>query len=173
VIEEILKLDKQESALEIHIGKGVYIGKGVKLNYNLTFLKNVFLNGDIRFGKNITVKENAQLSAFYGQRIEIGDNVEIFWGDIIKGNVSVGKNSKIESGVRITGSDQYPAKIGSNVTIKGLTYIFGSHIEDTISIEHSILIRKKISKPEGLKAEHFHVRFYLPEAEGKEAVKDL
>ncbi|MCL4549173.1 MAG: multidrug transporter, partial [Bacteroidetes bacterium] len=127
----------------------------------------------VRFGKNVVVKENAQISCFYGQKVEIGDNVEIFWGDIIKGNVFLGDNSKIESGVKITGSDQCPTTIGSNVTIKGSSYIFGSQIENNIFIEHSVLNRKKISKPAGEKSEDYKVRYYLPEVEGKEAVKDL
>lgn len=173
VVEEILKMDKLGTPLDIQIGKGVYIGKGVKLNYNLTLMKNVFLDGDIHFGKNVTVKENAQLSCFYSQKIEIGGNVEIFWGDVIKGNVAIGDNTKIESGVRITGSDRFPSKVGSNVTIKGLTYIFGSEVGNNISIEHSVLVRKKISKPDGVKADLYHVKYILPEAEGLDAVENL
>lgn len=172
VVEEILKMDKLGTPLDIKIGKGVYIGKGVKLNYNLTLMKNVFLDGDIHLGKNVTMKENAQLSCFYSQKIEIGSNVEIFWGDVIKGNVTIGDNTKIESGVRITGSDQHPSTIGSHVTIKGLTYIFGTDVGNNIFIEHSVLIRKKISKPEGVKADIYHVRFFIPEVEGKDAVED-
>ncbi|MEW6703070.1 MAG: NTP transferase domain-containing protein [Bacteroidota bacterium] len=173
VVEEILQMDKLGTPLDVQIGKGAYIGKGVKLNYNLTLMKNVFLDGEIHFGKNVTVNENAQLSCFYGQRIEIGSNVEILGGDVIKGNVVVGDNTKIESGVKITGSDQFQCKVGSNVTIKGLTYIFGSHIENNIFIEHSVLIRKKISKPVGVKQDIYYIRFFIPDAEGKEAVKDL
>lgn len=173
VVEEILKLDKHAFPLEIHIGKGVFIGKGVKLNYNLSLGKNTFLEGDIQFGKMITIGDNAHISCFYGQKINVGDNVEIFGGSIIKGNVNIGTDTKIESGVRITGSDQLPCIIGSHVTVKGITYIFGSQIDDHIFIEHSVLIRKKITKPEGVKADIYHVRFYLPEAEGIDAVKDL
>ena len=173
VVEEILELDKHALPLEIHIGKGVFIGKGVKLNYNLSLGKNTFLEGDIQFGKMITIGDNAQISCFYGQKINVGDNVEIFGGSIIKGNVNIGTDTKIESGVRITGSDQLPCIIGSHVTVKGITYIFGSQIDDHIFIEHSVLIRKKITKPAGVKADIYHVRFYLPEAEGIDAVKDL
>lgn len=173
VIEQIIEMDKQGTPLDIHIGKGVYIGKGVKLNYNISLHKNVFLDGNTHLGKNVIIKENAQISCFYGQELVIGNNVEIFSGDVIKGNIMIGDHTKIESGVRISGSDKLPTKIGSNVSIKGLTYIFGSQIDNNISVEHSILLRKKISKPEGVKADIFHVRFYIPEAEGKEAVKEL
>ncbi len=173
VIDEIIRMDTAGVPLDIRIGKGVYVGKGVRLNHNLTLLKNVFLEGNIHFGKNVVVRENTQISCFYGQKIEIGNNVEIFWGDVIKGNVALGNNTKIESGVRITGSDQFPVTVGSNVTIKGLTYIFGSQIADNIFIEHSVLIRKKMSKPAGAKSDFLKVRYYLPEVEGKEAISDL
>ncbi|MCL6099390.1 MAG: NTP transferase domain-containing protein [Bacteroidetes bacterium] len=173
VIDEIIEMDKHGVPLDIHLGKGVYIGRGVKLNHNLTFMKNVFLEGDVRFGKNVVVKENAQISCFYGQKIQIGSSSEIFGGNVIKGNVAIGDNTKIESGVRITGSDQFPTVIGSNVTIKGLTYIFGSRIDDHIFIEHSVLNRKKVSKPAGEKSDFFKVKYYLPEVEGKEGIREL
>lgn len=173
VVEEILKLDSQGLPLDIHISKGVHIGKGVKLNYNLKLGKNVSLDGDIQLGKNITINENSRLSSFYGQQINICDKVEIFGGNIIKGNVTIGENTKIEAGVRITGNDFHPCFIGSHVYVKGLTYIFGSKIEDHIHIEHSVLIQKKISKPTGVKTDIYKIKYYLPEAEGVEAVKDL
>jgi len=173
VVDEILNLDQQGIPLDINIGKGVYIGKGIKLNYNLVLSKNVLLEGDIRFGKDVTVKENTKLSCYYGQTIVIGNNVEIFSGNIIKGNVTIGENTKVESGVRITGSDQHPSAIGSHVIIRGLTYIFGTIIGNNICIEHSVLVRKKISKPEGVKADLYHVKYILPEAEGLDAVQDL
>lgn len=173
VVEDILEKDKLGLPLEIHLGKGVFIGKGVKLNYNLSLGKNTFLEGDIQFGKMITVGDNAHISCFYGQKINIGDDVEIFSGSIIKGNVNIGAETKIESGVRVTGSDLLPCIIGSHVTVKGITYIFGSRIDDNIYIEHSVLIRKEIVKPTGVKADIYQVKFYLPEAEGTDAVKDL
>jgi len=173
VIEEIIKMDSQGIILDIHIAKGVFIGKGVHLNCNLTLEKNVFLEGEIYFGKNVVIKENAHLSCYYGQKIVIGNEVEIFWSNIIKGNVEIGDHSKIESGVRLTGNDQFPCQIGSNVIVRGLSYIFASKIDDNIIIEHSILKKKKISKPLSSKADIYCVRYYLPEAEGKDAVKDI
>lgn len=173
VVEEIIRMDKTGAALDITIGKGAYIGKSVKLNSNLKIGKNVFLEGEIIFGKNVTVKENCRISCFYGQRIELEDGVEIYPGNIIKGNILIGQSTRIESGVRITGSDQHPCVIGSHSVVKGLTYIFGSRIDNHIFIEHCIFIRKKISRPEGIKSEIFQVKYYMPEAEGKTAVKDL
>lgn len=173
VIEELLKMDKQGEPLDIKIGKGVYIGKGVKLNYNLNLMKNVFLQGDIRLGRNVTIRENAYLSCYPDQTLNIGNNVEIFWSDVIKGNVSISDNCSIESGVRITGSNEFPTRIDKNVTIKGVTYIFGSIISENIFIEHSVLIKKKIIIPKDFAGEQFKVRFYLPPVEGIEAIRDL
>jgi len=173
VIEELIEKDSQGIILDIHIGKGVYIGKGVHLNCNLSIEKNVFLEGDISFGKYVVVKNNAQISCFYGQKIVIGNGAEIYRGNEIKGNVEIGDHTKIESGVRLTGNDQFPCHIGSNVTIRGLSYIYGSKVDDNIIIEHSILKKKKILKPLSCKADIYCVRFYLPEAEGKDAVKDI
>ena len=173
VVNDIIESDNKGIPLDIKIGKGVYIGKGVKLNFNISIMKNVFINGAMNFGKNIVIRENTQISCFYGQKIEIGDNTEIFGGNIIKGNVKIGKHSMIESGVRITGSDDYPVIIGDNVTIKGVTYIFGSLIEDHIHLEHSVIIRKNITKPPNAKQDIYKVRYYLPEAEGIDAIKNL
>ncbi|MGE5409850.1 MAG: NTP transferase domain-containing protein, partial [Clostridiales bacterium] len=146
VIEDILEMDSKGIPLDIKIGKGVYIGKGVKLNYNLTLKKNVFVNCNVIFGKNVTVWENVHLSCFQNQKLIIGDEVEILWGDIIKGNIVIGDKSRIESSVNMTGSDEFPVIIGKNVLIKGTSYVFGTLIEDDIFIEHSVLIKKKIEK---------------------------
>jgi bifunctional UDP-N-acetylglucosamine pyrophosphorylase / glucosamine-1-phosphate N-acetyltransferase len=173
VVDEILQMDKQGLPLDIRIGHGAYIGKGVKLNYNLSIAKNVFLDGDIKLGKNVVLKESVNISCFYGQQIEIGDNVEIHMGDIIKGNVKIGNECRIESGVCITGSDNCLSSISSGVVLKGLTYIVDSQIGPNILIEHCVLIRKKISKPENVKTEIYSVKYYMPETEGKDAVKPL
>ncbi len=173
VVDEIIKMDGAGIPLDISVGKGAYIGKCVRLNYNARIGKNVFMEGDISLGKNVSVKEGSRISCFYGQKIELADHVEIYPSTIIKGNVSIGIHSRIESGVRITGSDQHPCVIGNHVVIKGLTYIFGSRIDDNIFVEHSVFVKKRITRPDGIKSDVYQVRFYLPEAEGKAAVKDL
>jgi len=96
VIEDIIEMDKKGIPLDIQIGKGVYIGKGVKLNYNLDLKKNVYVNCNVVFGKDVTVWENVHLSCFANQNLIIGDGVEILWGDIIKGNIIIGDRSRIE-----------------------------------------------------------------------------
>lgn len=173
VVNEILEMDLAGNPLDIKIGKGAFVGRGVKLNYNTSLMRNAYLSGDIHLGKNVTIKENVQISCYYGQKIELRDNVEIFSGNILKGNISIGDDSVIESGVRITGNDEYPVIIGNNVTVKGVTYIFGSIVESSMMIEHSVIVRKKISKPGNARQERFKVRYFIPEAEGVDAIEDL
>jgi len=173
VVEEIIEIDKKNIPLDISIGKGVYIGKGVKLNYNLDLKKNVFVEGNIRFGKNVVIWQNVHLSCFQKQNFNIGDNVEILWGDIIKGNITIGDNSRIESSVNMTGSDEFPIIIGKNVLIKGTSYIFGSVIEDDVYIEHSVLIKKKAEKLIKRDGTIQPIRFYIPMPEGIDAIEDL
>lgn len=173
VVSDILEQDKKGEPLDIVIGKGVYIGRGVKLNYNLEFKKNVFVNGNIVFGKNVKVYHNAYLSCFKDQKFIIGDNVQILWGDIIKGNIVIGEGSRIESSVNMTGSDEFPLRIGKNVLVKGTSYIFGSVIEDNVQIEHSVIIKKKIKKVMDKSGAVIPLRYFIPVAEGLEAIEDI
>lgn len=173
VIEEILQMDKRNIPLDIRIGKGVYIGKGVKLNYNLDLRQNVYISGNVQFGEGITIWNNVSLSCFPGQTLKIDSNAEILRGNIIKGNVEIGFNTVVESGVHITGSDEFPTKIGSEVLIKGRTYILGSIIEDNVHIEQCILVRKKVKQIVDKDGVIKPVKYFFPEPEGIEAIKDL
>ncbi|HOL81308.1 MAG TPA: NTP transferase domain-containing protein [Ignavibacteriales bacterium] len=173
VIEQIIELDKKGMPLDIFIGKGVHIGKGVQLTYNNTFKKNAFLNGNIVLGENVTIYENALLSCYPNQKLIVGNNVEILWGDLIKGNIIIGDNTRIESSVNVTGSDEFPTRIGKNVLIKGTSYIFGSIIEDDIFIEHSVLIKKRVERVVRKNGEVQPVMFYLPTPKGIDVISDL
>jgi bifunctional UDP-N-acetylglucosamine pyrophosphorylase/glucosamine-1-phosphate N-acetyltransferase len=173
VIDQILELDKLNIPLDIAVGKGVYIGKGVKLNYNVEIKQNSFIEGNIIFGKNIVIWENVHISVLSGQTMKIGEDVEILWGNTIKGNIEIGKGSRIESSVRLTGSNEFPLHIGNNVLIKGTTYIFGSVLEDGVHIENSVIIRKKIVRLADKKGVTKPVRFYIPDPEGINAIKEL
>jgi bifunctional UDP-N-acetylglucosamine pyrophosphorylase/glucosamine-1-phosphate N-acetyltransferase len=171
VARRIVEIDGRGIPLDIHIGKGAYIGAGVKLNYNLTLKKNAFVSGNISFGKDVTVSENVLLSCFANQEISIGDNVEILWGDILKGNITIGDNCRIESSVNMTGSDEYPLRLGKNVLIKGTSYLFGTVVEDDIQIEHSVLIHKKVNRLVKRDGSVQRIRFYLPMPSGVDAVE--
>ncbi len=173
VINQIIEKDKSGTPLDIKIGKGVYLGRGVELNYNLTLKRNTFFNGGVVFGRNNIIEENAHLSAYPGQKLILGDDVRIYWGNIIKGNIIIGDNSSIESSVNMTGSDEFPLRIGKNVTIKGTSYLFGSTVEDDVFIEHSVLIKKKVKKVLLENGEIQTVRFYLPAPVGESAVNDI
>lgn len=173
IVKQIIKLDKKGKPLDIKLGKGVYVGKGVKLNYNIKLRKNVYVEGNVKFGQNIIVDENVHLSCFKNQKLELKDNVEILWGDLIKGNIVIGENSRIESSVNITGSDDYPTVIGKNVTIKGTSYVFGSQIDDDLFIEHSVLIKKKVDKLIRKDGKIQKIKFFLPMPEGIDTIEEL
>jgi bifunctional UDP-N-acetylglucosamine pyrophosphorylase/glucosamine-1-phosphate N-acetyltransferase len=173
VIDQIIELDKLNIPLDITIGKGVYIGKGVRLNYYNEFKQNSFIDGDIWLGKNVVIWKDVQISAFPGQIMKIGDDVQILWGNTIKGNIEIGSGTRIESSVRLTGSDEFPLRIGSDVLIKGTTYIFGSYIEDNVFIEHCVIIKKKVERCVGINGVVQPIRFYIPAPEGIDTIKDL
>ncbi|NWF90661.1 MAG: NTP transferase domain-containing protein [Ignavibacteriaceae bacterium] len=173
IVDEIVDQDKKGVPLDIRIGKGVYIGKGVSLNYNLEFKKNVFVDGNVHFGKNVVIWQNVHLSTIENQTLKIGNNVEILWGDIIKGNIEIGDNTRIESSVNMTGSDDFPLRIGKNVLIKGTSYLFGSIVEDDVYIEHSVLIKKRVERLIKKDGKVLPIRFYLPMPEGIDAIENL
>lgn len=173
VVNDILEMDKIGTPLDINIGKGVYIGKSVKLNYNITLKNGCYINGNVQFGQNVVIFQNVHLSCFPGQTLKIGNYVQILWGDIIKGNIIIGDRSRIESSVNMTGSDEYPLRIGTNVLIKGTSYIFGSLLEDFVHIEHSVIIRKKVKAVQMSDGSISPVKFYLPPPEGTDAVEPV
>jgi bifunctional UDP-N-acetylglucosamine pyrophosphorylase/glucosamine-1-phosphate N-acetyltransferase len=173
VVNDLIELDKKGIPLDIQIGKGAYIGDGVKLNYNVEIGRAAYIKGNVVFGKNIKIWRIVHLSTFPNQTLTIEDNVKVLWGDIIKGNIIIGENSIIESSVNLTGSDEYPLRIGKNVLIKGSSYLFGSVVEDGVSIEHSVLIKKKVKAEKDKNGNIKPVRFYIPETEGKDLLSDV
>ncbi|NOX97190.1 MAG: NTP transferase domain-containing protein [Nitrospirae bacterium] len=173
VVERILELDRKEGTLDIVIGKGVYLHKGVRLNRGVCIEKNSVLYGNIELDKNVTIGESVSLSTYPHQTMKIGPGSEILKGDIVKGDVKIGKKCRIESSVNITGSDHYPTRIGNHVTIKGTSYIYGSFIEDDVSIEHSVIKNKRVRKRLKENGSVLPVRYYLPQPEGIESIEEL
>ena len=94
-------------------------------------------------------------------------------GNILKGNIIIGDFAKIESGVNMTGSDEHPLRIGKNVHIKGVSYIFGSKVEDDVFIERSILIKKKVEKLIKRNGTIQPIRFVSPMPEGIDAIEEI
>jgi len=172
-IKRIIELDSRYSTLDITVGKGVYIGENIDVNRGLTIERNAILTGNVILGKNVTIGENVILSTYPNQKMIIGDNTTIFRGNVIQGNIKIGKNVRIETGVRITGSDEDPVVIGNNVLIKGMTYIYGSIIEDDLVIEHSILKKKYVEKVIRKNGEIQPVKYILPHPEGLDSISDL
>jgi bifunctional UDP-N-acetylglucosamine pyrophosphorylase/glucosamine-1-phosphate N-acetyltransferase len=172
-IDRILKLDKQHRALEIQIGKGAYVGPNVEVKRGLRIGRNAILKGKIRVGENVKIDEASTFSTFPEQTIDIGENSHIFRGSVIQGSVKIGKNVRVETGVRITGSTEEPVVIGDNVQIKGMTYIFGSVIEDDLLIEHSILKNKLVEKVIKKDGEVQPIKYILPHPEGLDSITNL
>ncbi|MCX7047957.1 MAG: NTP transferase domain-containing protein [Candidatus Sumerlaeota bacterium] len=170
VVEDLIRLDREKGALDIFIGAGARIEPGVQLNVGATIIRQASLSGHIVLGKNVKIGRNAQLSVYPNQTMKIGDNVEIMNGDILKGAVEIGDGVRIETPVTITGSDEFPVRIGANVLIKGTTYIFGSIIENDVTIHYSVLLRKHIRRIERRDGSIQAIRFYMPYPEGIECV---
>ncbi len=173
IVNEILEMDGKNVPLDIKIGKGVYIGRNAKLNYNLELMKNVYIDGNIVFGTNVTIHENVHLSTMPRQNMYIGNSVEILYNNIIKGNIIIGEGSRIESGVNMTGSDEFPLRVGKNVLIKGASYIFGSIVDNDVHIERSVIIRKHLKRILKKDGSVQAVKFYMPPAEGMDTVNDI
>ncbi len=175
VVKSIKKMEAENNGkpLDIYIGKGVYISEGVKLNFGVNIRKNAYIDGNIHFGRNTLIGQNVQLSTFLNQTMKLGDNIEILSGDIVKGNVEIDSGTRIESGVHLTGTDDFPLRIGKNVLIKGMSYVFGSLIDDTVHIQRSVIIKKRVRAEKNKNGTIKPVRFILPPAEGTELIEDL
>lgn len=172
-VQDIIEMDRNTGPLDIHIGKGVYIGEHVKLNRGVSIEKNATLRGGVKLGRNVTIGDGVFFSTYPDQVIEIGDNAQIFRGNVIQGSVKIGNNVRIETGVRITGSSEEPVIIGDNVLIKGMTYIFGSIVENDILIEHSILKRRYVERVVRKNGEVQPIKYILPHPEGLDSISDL
>lgn len=169
-VERILELDKMHAALDIRIGKGVWIGENVQLGLGNIIEKNAILKGNLVLGQNVRVGENVTISTHPDQTMEIGDGSYIYRGNVIQGNVKIGKNVRVETGVRITGSTKDPVIIHDNVTIKGMTYIYGSIIEDSLLIEHSVLKNRYVEKVLKKDGSIQPVKYILPHPEGLDSI---
>ncbi len=173
VVENILEIDKTGASLDIWLGEGVYLGRGVKLNEGVRVEKNARLEGNIILGKGVVIGESVYLSTYAGQTMRIGNNARILHGNIIKGNVTIGRDCLIETPVRLTGSDGHPLLVGDNVRIKGVTYIYGSVIEDNVFIVNCIFHQKRISALRDAEGRPCAISYIFPPATGRGAVKEL
>jgi len=173
VVEQILELDKQFPSLDIFLQKGVHLSKEVKLSRDVSIWTNTNIRGNVEIGEGTVIQDNVSIRTYPSQTLIIGKNCIIMRGDILKGNLKVGDNTRIESGVNITGSDEYPTIVGNNVIIKGISYIFGSIIEDGIFIEHSILKCKKVERTIKKDGSIQPIRLVMPQPQGLDIIKDI
>jgi len=139
-------MDKTSSPLDIAIGINTHIRSKVKLNRKVKIGSNSFLRGRIELGENVIIGEYCSFDNYPEQKIVIKNNCFFVGGARIKGQVTIDERTRIESGVRITGNSEFPVFIGNSVIIKGITYIFGSVIENDILIEHSIIKKKRVER---------------------------
>ncbi len=172
-VRKIIEFDKKFPALDIKLGRGVYLGENVNLNCGVSIERNAILKGNVVLGENVTIGENVVFSTYPNQKIEVGKNSTIFQGNVIKGEVKLGSKVRIEKGVRITGSSESPVIIGNNVLIKGITYIFGSIIENDLIIQHSILENVYVEKVHKKNGEVQPIKYIFPNPEGLDSISKL
>ncbi|MEW6359680.1 MAG: NTP transferase domain-containing protein [Planctomycetota bacterium] len=173
VVRDILRMEKKGKPLDIVIGPGAYVSKGVRLNRGVQIGRNAVLDGNIVLGEGAKVHEGANLSTYPHQTLLLGERSEILQDDIVKGNTHIGNDCRIESSVNITGSDEFPTRIGDNVVIKGTSYVFGSIIEKNCWIEHSVIIRMHadcVKKKDGTIRK---IKYYLPPPEGIDSLRPI
>ncbi|MEI0843961.1 NTP transferase domain-containing protein [Brachyspira pilosicoli] len=173
VVEQILEIDKDEKPLDIYIGKGAYVGKGVKINYGVYIDHGARLEGNIELGEHTYIGDNALVSCLDNQKMVLSNNVQIYAGNQIRGNVYIGENTTLERGVNVTGSDKHPLSIGKNVLIKGVSYIYGSIVDDNAYIEHCIFYYSHIKAVLDENGKVIKCRFIRPKEEGIESVIKL
>lgn len=173
VIEHILQLDAERGPLDIVIGKGAFVGPGVRLNRRVQVSARCHLAGNVELGEGVFLGPGVQLSTYQSQTMRIGDGVEILSRNILKGNLRIGAGSRIESGVLMTGSDSFPMRVGEHVVIKGTTYLYGCEIDDEVMIEHSIIKCKHVEQVRRRDGSIQAIRYVLPPPEGLDSLTDV
>lgn len=166
IVDDILKMDEEGIPLDIILGKGSFVGKGVKLNYDVTFGKGTRVEGNVELGKGVKIYGDVHVKAKENQKIIIGDKVKICKGSYLSGNISIGKKSRIDSGVKLNGNGKFPCDIGENVVIKGITSLVGTVVENDVTIEHSVLINQKVSRKIDENGNVISVKYVKPNPEG-------
>ena len=172
-VGNIIEMDKKFSSLDIHIGKGVNIGEKIEINRGLHVGRDSHISGNVRLGQNVKIGENVIISTYPNQFLEIGDNTQILRGNVIQGEVKLGNNVRIETGVRITGSSSNPVVVGNDVLVKGVTYIFGSIIEDDLTVVHSILKNMHVEKVKKTNGEIQPIKYIFPQPEGLDSISPV
>ena len=173
VIDQIIAIDKDFGPLDIVVGKGAYVGPGVKLNRKVHLGDRCRVTGRIVFGEGVRIGQGGQLSTYAGQTMHLEDGVEVMARNILKGNMRVGAGSRVESGVIMTGSDEWPMRVGKGVTIKGTSYLYGCRIDDGLLVEHSVIKCKHVQAVRRHDGTFQPIRYVLPAPEGLDSIGEL
>ncbi|MCF8260086.1 MAG: NTP transferase domain-containing protein [Melioribacteraceae bacterium] len=147
VIDQIIEADDPKNPLDITIGKGAYIGGGVKLNNGVQILKNATVTGNVELAKNVTIYENAKIDACDGV-IKIGENSAVAANALVWGSVELGAENNIGRNCEVKGLTD-SCKTGNNVTIDELSIVKDSEIGDNITILYSYIDGDKIENESG------------------------
>ncbi len=148
VADELVKMDSDGLILDIKVGKGAIIDRGVKISPKTKIGRNVKITGDVKLAEGIHINRNC----------------------IVEGNISIGKNSRIMSNVILMGDSENPLVIGDNVKIEGISKIKNCKIENDVIIEHCSFENKTIKKNEK-DGRVQKVSYFLPSPTGIEAIK--
>jgi bifunctional UDP-N-acetylglucosamine pyrophosphorylase/glucosamine-1-phosphate N-acetyltransferase len=173
VIDQIIAIDKDFGPLDIVVGKGAYVGPGVKLNRKVHLGDRCRVTGGIVFGEGVRIGQGGQLSTYAGQTMHLEDGVEVMARNILKGNMRIGAGSRVESGVIMTGSDEWPMRVGKGVTIKGTSYLYGCRIDDGLLVEHSVIKCKHVQAVRRHDGTFQPIRYVLPTPEGLDSIGEL
>ncbi len=95
VIEQIIALDEAKAPLDILIGKGAYIGKGVVLNKGVTVGSDVLLQGSVSFGENCILGDGVKVTGTADRPTTLGNKVVIRGRSTIA-NCDIAENILIE-----------------------------------------------------------------------------
>jgi bifunctional UDP-N-acetylglucosamine pyrophosphorylase/glucosamine-1-phosphate N-acetyltransferase len=173
VIDQILYLDKDCGPLDIVIGKGVHLGPGVQLNPRVQLGDRCELRGHVVLGAGVDIGLGVRLSTHAGQTMVLQSGVQVLARSVLKGNLQIDSDSRIESGVIMTGSDEHPMRVGRDVTIKGTSYLYGCHIDDGVTIEHSVIKSGHVQLRTRSDGSAQPVRYVLPPPEGLDSIARL
>jgi bifunctional UDP-N-acetylglucosamine pyrophosphorylase/glucosamine-1-phosphate N-acetyltransferase len=173
VVEHLLDLDRSGAAHDIAVGKGAFLGAGVRLAEGVHIARQARLEGNVLLSRNVSIGEAAHLSAFPHQTLRVGEGTSILKDDVLKGNITIGADCRIEAPVRLTGSVAHPLGLGARVRIKGDTYLYGSRVEADCVIVHCVLRQVRVACRRDVAGAVVPVCYVFPAPSGRESISPL
>jgi len=173
VIDQIIALDEEQGPLDIVIGKGVQVGRGIRLAPKVHLGDRCRLSGSVVFEQGVHIGPGVELSTYPGQTMVLRCDSQVLARSVLKGNLELGAGSRVESGVLMTGSNEHPMRVGKGVTIKGTSYLYGCRVDDDITIEHSVIKSRHVHRVMRRDGSVQPVRYVLPPPEGLDSIAPL